>query len=365
MNQEKASQSGKRPDREQNTTRTTNNSRRGSNHKGGGPKVPRAAMVPNNKEKKPPHCGEGSNKVLFEEQVVDKIEEIKAEMANGDPDPGGGGKKVMGILEQQSSLIRRQRDDIEDLRKKLEDNAKLADVFKGELDEIRKKVQDSGTKTNGTIEANGKDEAAPKEEGTLKAKVDSLTAAYNDIQDRLYEIDKSWKNNLVVYGIAAESSNEEDPAITEEKVISDLSTLYLRHVMGATLFYFRSETCFTRNSTFQERYPSAESPGKQENPCFQSLIYYYENFAICFRIWHGPDFRGHKPIQVCIVNYRDKEEILRKARLLKGSNIYVSEDFSRKVREHRHELIKFMKEVSTVLWSQYCIIVVMCLQYFR
>jgi hypothetical protein len=63
------------------------------------------------------------------------------------------------------------------------------------------------------------------------------------------------------------------------------------------------------------------------------------------RIWHGPDFRGHKPIQICIVNYRDKEEILRKARLLKGSNIYISEDFSRKVREHRHELIKFMKEV--------------------
>lgn len=47
------------------------------------------------------------------------------------------------------------------------------------------------------------------------------------------------------------------------------------------------------------------------------------------------------------MNYRDKEEILRKARLLKGSNIYISEDFSRKVREHRNELIKFMKEVKT------------------
>ena len=63
------------------------------------------------------------------------------------------------------------------------------------------------------------------------------------------------------------------------------------------------------------------------------------------RLNYGPDFRGHKPIQICLVNYRDKEEILRKARLLKGSNIYISEDFSRKVREHRNELIKFMKEV--------------------
>ena len=65
------------------------------------------------------------------------------------------------------------------------------------------------------------------------------------------------------------------------------------------------------------------------------------------RLNYGPDFRGHKPIQVCLLNYRDKEEILRKARLLKGSNIYISEDFSRKVREHRNELIKFMKEVKS------------------
>ena len=65
------------------------------------------------------------------------------------------------------------------------------------------------------------------------------------------------------------------------------------------------------------------------------------------RLNYGPDFRGHKPMQVCLVNYRDKEEILRKARLLKGSNIYISEDFSRKVREHRNELIKFMKEVKS------------------
>ncbi len=51
------------------------------------------------------------------------------------------------------------------------------------------------------------------------------------------------------------------------------------------------------------------------------------------RIYHGPEFRGgHRPIQICLVHYKDKEEILRKARLLKGSHIYISEDFSRKVR---------------------------------
>ena len=59
------------------------------------------------------------------------------------------------------------------------------------------------------------------------------------------------------------------------------------------------------------------------------------------------NLRFQKVILKLTYLYRDKEEILRKARLLKGSNIYISEDFSRKVREHRNELIKFMKEVKS------------------
>ena len=37
--------------------------------------------------------------------------------------------------------------------------------------------------------------------------------------------------------------------------------------------------------------------------------------------------------------------MLRMATLLKGSNIFVTEDLSKKTREHRHELAKFMKKV--------------------
>ena len=49
--------------------------------------------------------------------------------------------------------------------------------------------------------------------------------------------------------------------------------------------------------------------------------------------------------QVHFANYNDKQDVLRKAKLLKGVGIHISEDFSRKVREHRQELNKFMKEV--------------------
>ena len=36
--------------------------------------------------------------------------------------------------------------------------------------------------------------------------------------------------------------------------------------------------------------------------------------------------------------FRDKEDVLRKASLLRGSNIHVTEDMNRKTRESRAEL---------------------------
>ena len=43
--------------------------------------------------------------------------------------------------------------------------------------------------------------------------------------------------------------------------------------------------------------------------------------------------------------FKDKEEVLRRSGLLKGTNIYLTEDFSRKIRKHREELLKFAREI--------------------
>ena len=40
-------------------------------------------------------------------------------------------------------------------------------------------------------------------------RIEGLVVAYNDIQDRLYEIDKSWKNNLIFYGIPTDGRTDE------------------------------------------------------------------------------------------------------------------------------------------------------------
>ena len=59
----------------------------------------------------------------------------------------------------------------------------------------------------------------------------------------------------------------------------------------------------------------------------------------------GPEVRGCRPVLIHFANWKDREEVLAKSKLLRGTNIYVTEDLSRKIREHRNELNKFMREV--------------------
>ena len=72
-------------------------------------------------------------------------------------------------------------------------------------------------------------------------------------------------------------------------------------------------------------------------------------------------------------NYNDREEVLRRSKLIRGlstpgakghgvkpmgchsePHIYITEDTSRRVREHRSELIKFSREVHRRFPSKHC-----------
>ena len=47
------------------------------------------------------------------------------------------------------------------------------------------------------------------------------------------------------------------------------------------------------------------------------------------------------------MSWRDREEVLRNAaNKLRGTNIYITEDMSKKMREHRHELQKYARQGS-------------------
>ena len=54
---------------------------------------------------------------------------------------------------------------------------------------------------------------------TAHLQLSELTSMYDDIQDRIWEIEKSWRNNLMFHGIRYDDpSVEEDPNRTEEKI---------------------------------------------------------------------------------------------------------------------------------------------------
>uniref|UniRef100_A0ABM0MKS9 Uncharacterized protein LOC102803158 n=1 Tax=Saccoglossus kowalevskii TaxID=10224 RepID=A0ABM0MKS9_SACKO len=56
------------------------------------------------------------------------------------------------------------------------------------------------------------------------------------------------------------------------------------------------------------------------------------------RIANAPDVRGSKPIIARFSHYKDREMVMSKAKKLKGSNVIVGEDFSKRLRGIRAKL---------------------------
>jgi len=161
-------------------------------------------------------------------------------------------------------------------------------------------------------------------------KLTDLTGMYDDIQDRIWEIEKSWRNNLLFRGIRYDDPNtEEDPNRTGEEV---------RTVIRVDLQLSR------------------------DIPILRA-----------HRIKNGPRIHGTHPILVSFQNYNDREEVLRGSKLIRGlstpgasgrgvkpmgcrsePHLYITEDTSRRVREHRSELIKFSREVHRRFPNKHC-----------
>ena len=57
-----------------------------------------------------------------------------------------------------------------------------------------------------------------------------------------------------------------------------------------------------------------------------------------------------------MISARDKEDVLRKSSLLRGSNIHVTEDMNRKTRESRSELRRFMRNIKRANPSVNCVL---------
>ena len=158
----------------------------------------------------------------------------------------------------------------------------------------------------------------------LTHKIDAITGVYDDLHEKMHEIDKTRKNNLMIYGLRPDFLPE---------IQSQLET--------------KVHEIFKHNLQISREIQTTKIA----------------------RLLTGPEVRGCRPVVVNFANFRyqkierieklenrflkkslnffrDREEILSKSKLLRGSNVYITEDLSRKLREHRNELTKFMREVS-------------------
>ena len=91
----------------------------------------------------------------------------------------------------------------------------------GEISIIREKL-DSGLSNIGS------------QSGDTTSKVKELQDSIDDITEKVWELDKSWKNNLVFYGIKQDAGAEEHPSITEAKVCAGFIA-YCRYRFGSCL----------------------------------------------------------------------------------------------------------------------------------
>lgn len=166
----------------------------------GPPKVVKNGLVTN---KMPPSASSTKSKALDTESAMNEVNTFD---------------DLKSFVEKQNETIRAQKSEIELLRKQMEKNVHLTQDFQSELSEIRKNWQTLSESKNNPAPA-----AANKDSKTIDdvlLRLEALSSAYTDIQDRLYELDKSWKNNLMIYGVPCCDGEEDDPVITEEKVFS-------------------------------------------------------------------------------------------------------------------------------------------------
>ena len=71
-------------------------------------------------------------------------------------------------------------------------------------------------------------------------------------------------------------------------------------------------------------------------------------------MYTGPEVFGCHPVLVTFEEFKDREEVLKNSHFLKKSTISVSEYLSKRTRETRQELQKFMRHVKRINLKKRC-----------
>ncbi len=136
----------------------------------------------------------------------------------------------------------------------------------------------------------------------------------------MYEFEQSKRNNLILYGLRNRMHENSDSLKT--------------HVANTLRDHLniRREVPIVRANRILTGVLQTKTKNEKTSGKFFLL---------------GPEVRGCRPVLVTFETFKDRETVLRQAKVLKkAANIDITEDLSKKTRENRQELRKFMRKVS-------------------
>ena len=135
---------------------------------------------------------------------------------------------------------------------------------------------------------------------SFKDKIELSSTMIENIQEKMYDYENTKKNNLIFYGIPTHRG--ETPA----KLLMNIQEMI-------------------KNSLAIARDIRIENVN---------------------RVLNGPEVMGCRPVLVTFSDFKDKTEVLQKSKCVqKNSSISVTEDISKKTREARQELRRFMVNI--------------------
>ena len=126
-----------------------------------------------------------------------------------------------------------------------------------------------------------------------------MSSKVENCQEKMYEFESNMKNNLIFYGIPNEERETPDRLLMKMKDVIRTHMKIVREI----------------------------------------------NITSTSRMFTGPEVQGCRPVLVNFENFKDREDVLQASKCNRRSVISVTEDFSKKTRECRQELRKFLRHV--------------------
>ena len=142
----------------------------------------------------------------------------------------------------------------------------------------------------------------------MNDKVERVANALEHVQEKMYEFEVNKKNNLIFYGIPNEGHEKENKLIMKVKELIKANMKVRRELVITT----------------------------------------------ASRMFTGPEVFGCRPVLVTFEEFKDREEVLKNSKCIKKPTISVTEDLSKRTRESRQELRKFMRHVKRINPEKRC-----------